>query len=374
MDSNNSGVNFNGEAIPELKPLNENATNVSPTPEKKSGCLKIFLGLVIGLVVVFVLLITMSVTAVGLLIDSLSEIDMDIKSSNISTAVLRDGTGPRIAVVDIKGIILRGKISGGTDSIKISKLLGELDGYDAIILDMDTPGGEVVAADEIHGALKKLRAEDESLKIVTCMHSMAASGGYYIAAASDHIVANRMTITGSIGVIMSTYNITGLMGKIGVEEQVFRSGDMKDMLSMTRPVTDRERTYMNQLVESTFNEFATIVAEGRSAYETAEDVKKAPFGDGRVLSGADALEYKLVDELGDFDTAVAAAVKLVCGEEGEDADNAEPLVERVSPGVSFMDALFEMSSRMSWQSRLIPGNAAVMKPGQLYYMLPAAAL
>ena len=148
------------------------------------------------------------------------------------------------------------------------------------------------------GAVKPPRAD---IPVVTCMRSMAPAAAASQREATD--VANRLTFTSSIGVIMPGFNAGAMLDKIGVTPEVYRSGDMKDMLNWSRPRTDKERTYVQSLIAATFKEFAAVVADGREAYEDAEAVMEADFADGRVLTGAEALRYQLVDELGYFDDA-----------------------------------------------------------------------
>lgn len=373
-------------SMPRLRPLDERSSSGSGNttnnyyyqqpqqPPKKSSFLKKLLVFVLIMFLIFAFvggLIALAVGGVVVLASSLEELDIDSNQKIKETELVPGDDDNVVAVIDVKGIITRGKMSGVANSLKIIDLINHvkenMGDYRALIIDMDTPGGEVIAADEIYGALRKLKKEDEEFPIVTCMHSMGASGGYYVAAATDYIIANRMTFTGSIGVIMSSYNISDMIGKIGVSEQVFRSGDMKDMMSPTRKMTEKERTYMQNMINSTFNEFATIVANGRDAYKTAEDVKAAPFGDGRVLSGAEALEYKLVDELGDFD----ASVKYV-----QDKLELEkkPRVVQLNNRINFFDSLMEMRDRLPLQASLLPGNSFAMKAGYLYFLLPTTAL
>jgi protease-4 len=155
------------------------------------------------------------------------------------------------------------------------------------------------------------------------MGSLAASGGYYVSAPCQWIVANELTITGSIGVIMHGYNFRGLMDKVGVRPEVFKSGRFKDMLSPDKreeDITQEERDMIQSMVNETFDKFKTIVGEGRAKAAKRNSGLTEPgrsldenwqrFADGRVLSGKEALRYGFVDELGNFDTAIARAAKL----------------------------------------------------------------
>lgn len=192
----------------------------------------------------------------------------------------------------------------------------------AVVLKINSPGGEVLASDDIYHIIRKF--QDTSGKpVVAAMGSLAASGGYYISAPCRWIVANEMTITGSIGVIMHGYNFRGLMDKVGVRPEVFKSGRFKDMMSPDKRQEDiepEEREMIQSMVNETFQRFKAVVREGR-AYATSKN-KSVPdkgqpladnweqYADGRILTGKDAEKLGFVDELGNFDVATARARKL----------------------------------------------------------------
>jgi protease-4 len=189
----------------------------------------------------------------------------------------------------------------------------------AVILKVDSPGGEVMASDEINKAIQKF--QDESRKPVICsMGSLAASGGYYISAPCRWIVANDLTITGSIGVIMHGINYRGLMDKVGVAPMTFKSGKFKDMLSPDRSTNDippEEHAMVQALIDETFQKFKGVVRTGRAAAHEKNKVEgKAladdwqDYADGRVLSGSQALSLGFVDQVGDFDDAVERAQRI----------------------------------------------------------------
>ena len=286
------------------------------------------------------------------------------RSRGIRAMVIRPGSGGRIAVIAVKGLIANSGMRSEQSAGRVIEALRTAvrDRVSAIILDMDTPGGEVTASDEVWRQVKKCRFA--GIPVVTCMRSMAASGGYYIAAGSDWIVANRLTFTGSIGVIMPGCNAEGLLDKIGVEPEVYRSGDMKDMLNWSRPRTEKERAYVQSLVRDTFREFAAVVADGRSAYADVEAVLAADFADGRVLSGAEALRYQLVDQLGYFDDAVSRAEEL-----GGTTD-AELVEYSVNSG--FLDILMSMSqdAKVNPLRSVLPWQGPAVEAGRLYFVAP----
>src|SRR5476651_1575593 len=230
----------------------------------------------------------------------------------------------KIAVVTVDGIITGSSADqSGNSMVEIIKAQLNRAADDkrvkAVILKVDSPGGEVMASDEINKLIVKF--QDDSKKPVICsMGSLAASGGYYISAPCRWIVANELTITGSIGVIMHGYNYRGLMDKVGVAPTTYKSGKFKDMLSgdrATNEIPAEEHALVQGLIDETYQKFKSVVAAGRKqAHEKNKAEGKpladdwADYADGRVVSGTQALKLGLVDELGDFDTAVKYAKKI----------------------------------------------------------------
>lgn len=274
------------------------------------------------------------------------------------------GTDEKIAVIEVRGIITGGNSLENASSRRLSfELASARKDPDvvAIILDMDTPGGEVTASDELYQEVRKCRSAGKP--VITCMRSLAASGGYFIASGSNWIVANRLTLTGSVGVIISTINYHSLFEKIGLQGEVYKSGAMKDMLNGGRERTDTEVAYVNHLVQQTFREFAAVVAEGRERYETADEVIASEFGDGRVLNGDDAFRLGLVDQLGYFEDAVAKAREL------SDAPMAK--VVRYRRAFRLSEILLSMRADQTQGLRgLLHAEAREVKPGRLYFLLP----
>lgn len=172
-----------------------------------------------------------------------------------------------------------------------------------ILLDVNSPGGGVTASDEIYRLLKNFRSEHPNVRVVALFGDVAASGGYYVAAAAERIIANRTTITGSIGVIMSAYNLAEAARKLGIEEVVIKSSDtpFKDMLSPMRPMTDEERRILTSIVDEMYEQFVTVVDDGRPKLDR-DQVR--PLANGSVYSAGQALANGLVDELGDRTTAL----------------------------------------------------------------------
>src|SRR5580692_5576058 len=217
----------------------------------------------------------------------------------------------KIAVVTVDGIITDHTMDQtGNNMVDVIKAQLDRASDDnhvkAVILKVDSPGGEVMASDEINKVVTKF--QDDSKKPVICsMGSLAASGGYYISVPCRWIVANELTLTGSIGVIMHGYNYRGLMDKIGIAPTTYKSGLYKDMLSPDRSTNEipaGEHKMVQALIDETYQKFKSVVADGRGiAHEKNKNEGRAlaqnwaDFADGRVLSGTQALKLGFVDEL-----------------------------------------------------------------------------
>jgi protease IV len=174
----------------------------------------------------------------------------------------------------------------------------------AIVLEIDSPGGEVTASDEIYSAVVKTRARKP---VVVYMDSLAASGGYYVSCGGKFLMANETTITGSIGVIIQTLNYEQLFNKVGLASVVFKSGKFKDMLNGARPITPEERDLVQNFIMKTYDKFLGIVAKER---KLPADLLRNTIADGRILSGKEALEHKLIDGVGELDDAFRKAKEL----------------------------------------------------------------
>ncbi|MEC4687477.1 MAG: signal peptide peptidase SppA [Nitrospirota bacterium] len=212
----------------------------------------------------------------------------------------------RIALIRIEGVILDSK-----ETVRELKEFGESSTVKAIVLRIDSPGGGVVPSQEIHDAVKRVRNKNNKT-VVASMGTVAASGGYYIASATDRIMANPGTLTGSIGVIMELTNLQGLFKKIGVENVVVKSGRYKDIGSPFRKMTPEDRRILQAVMDDVHGQFIEAVAEGRSL--DISEVRR--LADGRIFTGRQAKDVKLVDELGNLDDAIRLAADMV-GIEGE---------------------------------------------------------
>jgi protease-4 len=245
-----------------------------------------------------------------------------------------NGSHHKIAVINVAGIITSHTADeAGNSMVDVIKAqldrAADDDEVKAVILKVDSPGGEVMASDQINKAIVAFQSDEsdqpgdlhhKSKPVICSMGSLAASGGYYISAPCRWIVANDLTLTGSIGVIMEGMNYRGLMDKVGVEPVVYKSGKFKDMLSpfrSTNEVPPEEHAMVQALINDTYEKFKGVVADGRNAAHDLNKKEGMPlatnwtdFADGRVLSGKQALNLGLVDELGDFDQAVDRAEKI----------------------------------------------------------------
>jgi protease-4 len=270
----------------------------------------------------------------------------------------------RIAVIDVKGTITSDPESFGTsiansrDIVKLIRAAKDDDSVKAIIIDLDTPGGEVTASDEIYHELKLC-----GKPVVAMMNTLAASGGYYVACGANKIVANKFTMTGSIGVIISSFDVSGLLDWAKVKPEFYTSGKMKNMLNPAKPTTEEEVKVIQALVMDAYKEFAGIVAEARNI--PLEKITEGELGDGRVFDGEQALANGLVDQIGYFTTAEDVALELA----GLTRDNC--CIERYKNSSSFADFLgmFGVKAQpVTFNSLLSGTNVVLPKAGCPYYL------
>jgi len=206
--------------------------------------------------------------------------------------------GEQVGVIEIRGIITDPK-----PCLAELKKFRNNKNVKAIVLRIDSPGGGVGPSQEIYGEVKKTRGVK---KVVASMGSIAASGGYYVASAADHITANPGTITGSIGVIMEFANLEELFKKIGVSAFVLKSGEYKDVGFPFREMTPQEKELLQGFIDNVHHQFVTAVAEARGIPE--EEIQA--IADGRIMSGEEAQKLGLLDSLGNLEDAIAIAAEL----------------------------------------------------------------
>jgi protease-4 len=224
----------------------------------------------------------------------------------------------KVAIIDVEGLIVNAKGGGtfgmGPDTENPVSLFRErLDAaaedkhVKAVVLRINSPGGAVTASDIMYQDLVNFR-QDTHKPVVACMMDVAASGGYYVAMGSDRIYAHPTTVTGSIGVIMSLYNATGLFQLLGVKSDPIKSGPNKDLGNPGRPMTAEERDILQHMVMSFYDQFVQVVVRGRHLPE--ERVRA--LADGRVYTGLEAHKLGLVDQVGYLEDAIQAAMDMAC--------------------------------------------------------------
>ena len=266
--------------------------------------------------------------AVGLslllnLILSLAVAGSQSDDSNGFSAQLVDGDAKEealIAIVPIQGMIMeppssspgKGSYSG---LVKLLKKLEKEPHLKGVLLVIDSPGGGVTTSDRMYEALKRFKA-NKKVPMVALFEDVAASGGYYVAMAADHIIAHPTSITGSIGVISQFYEVSELMERFGVDVNVVKSlndqgkESFKDMGSPYRKMKPQERALFQALVTEMWERFTAIVAEGRKGKLTLAQVRQ--LADGRVFTGEEALKHKLVDQVG-YDPEAYAEIRKRAG-------------------------------------------------------------
>jgi protease-4 len=218
--------------------------------------------------------------------------------------------GNKVAVIYVQGVIVSGDRPTGAMfsserayADEIVRFLRKADSrrdIQAIVMRVDSPGGGVVASDEIYRAMRKVHKP-----IVVSMGSLAASGGYYISCAAREIVANPNTLTGSIGVITILPNVQGLLDRLGIKMIVLASGPHKEEGTF-RPFTEEDRAIWDSIIQDTYDNFVQVVAEGRKM----DEARVRELADGRIYTGDQALRLGLVDRLGTMDLAVERAAQL----------------------------------------------------------------
>ena len=207
--------------------------------------------------------------------------------------------GPRVAIVELEGVIIE-----VDDLVRELKAHRENPSIKAVVMRINSPGGVVAPTQELHDAVLRLRQAGKP--VVASLGAVAASGGYYVAVACSEIYANPGTLTGSIGVIMQLANFEQLMKKVGVDYVVVKAGQFKDIGNVSRAMTPDERRVMQALLDDVHGQFIAAVATGRKL--PREDVVR--FADGRIFSGTQAKELRMVDTLGGLEEAVLASARL----------------------------------------------------------------
>ena len=253
--------------------------------------------------------------------------------SSITSEWVQQGTKNRIGIVDITGLITDSQYI--TNQVKKFRQDKRIRG---IILRIDSPGGAVGPSQEIYDEVLKTRESGKT--IYASMGALAASGGYYIASAAEKIFANPGTLTGSIGVIMVFSNAKGLMEKIGLQPEIVKAGEYKDIGSPARAMTQKERNLLQSVVTDVHQQFIEAVASGRDI-SVAEVTKIA---DGRILTGRQAYSLNLVDQMGGLQVSIdqlAHKVGII----------GSPKIIKETPRVGFLDWVLKSTVNQSLINR-----------------------
>lgn len=242
-------------------------------------------------------------------------LDLMGKEQIQEVVLIKSRVKEKILLLDISGVIVSSMKPGVFD--KEGDILSQVyyrlkkaaedNMVKGIILRLDTPGGEVTASDIIYHEILNFKKRT-GIPVLALMMGLTASGGYYIASACDLLIAHPSTLTGSIGVISLFPNLEGLFEKVGIQVHVIKSGELKDSGSVFRQMTPEERDVFQKIVDEYHQNFQDVVYENRKDHLSREDLKK--IADGRVMTASQALEAKLIDEIGYFDKALKIILDL----------------------------------------------------------------
>ena len=252
------------------------------------------------------------------------------------------GFGDKIAVVDLDGVILSPK-----EMVEQLRKFGDDSSIKAIIIQVNSPGGGAAASEEIYQEVLRIR-DVKKKRIVASIETVGASGAYYVSSATNKIFANQASIVGSIGVIAEWYNYEELIKWAKLKAIVMKAGEFKDTGSPVREMTPAERAYMQGLIDNMHGQFIHSVALGRHM----KDAEILPLADGKVWTGEQAMPLKLIDQIGDFRTAIEDTAKSV-GIKGEPT-----LVRPEKDRKSVLDLLFgDVSEYLPDPAKLMQTNA-----------------
>jgi protease-4 len=223
------------------------------------------------------------------------------------TETVTVGSGGKLAVIELRGVI-----TSSEDIVRQLKKYGDSRGVRGIVLHIESPGGGVVASQEMYEEVRKVR--DAGKPVVVSMGALAASGGYYVACGGTRLVANRGTLTGSIGVISEFLQLKNALEKLGIDMKTIKAGKLKDAGSPTKKMTEEDQQYFQALMDEVHDQFKEVVTRERRL----SPAKVRALADGRVFTGEQAVALGLVDTIGTFEDAVHIAGALA-GIEGEPA-------------------------------------------------------
>jgi protease IV len=281
-----------------------------------------------------------------------------------------EGDGSRkILIIDISGTISEQEKSGGLLGQTVPSMVSlvheslrkaEKDSKIAgLILRINSPGGTVTASDIIYHDVMEFRKQ-KKIPVQACIMSVGASGGYYVAAATDEIIAHPTAIIGSIGVIMMKFNVEGLMGKIGVAEQTIKSGDKKDIMSPFRKATPEEVKLGQVIIDQLYGRFLDVVLSRRGNTLSRDTLRE--LADGRVYTAGQALDVKLIDRIGYLDDVIEG-MRMTIG------DEKARVVSYYRPG-SYKGSIYSDAGEQGGVLELFGGLNALSGTGYMYLWRP----
>jgi len=259
--------------------------------------------------------------------------------------------GPGVGVVEIEGTIL-----GSRSTVRIIEELGDRSDVKALLLRIESPGGGVVASDEIYRAVRRV-ADEEQIPVVAYLGGVAASGGYYIACAADSIVAHPASTTGSIGVIVQYVVAEELFRKLGIEWETLTTGPYKSMGTPFEASTEQQREWFQAVIDDDYEQFLDVVREGR----VMEEDELRRYADGRIFTGRQAVEWGFADRTGGFRDAIALA-----GSMADLGEDPHLITIRVSRRLSLWDLLLGRAGLREVREEL--GIGPLDGPGVYYLM------
>ncbi len=268
-----------------------------------------FWAVIVALAIVLGVSLMINLTAVGLLSGSAKPMADEVGEDEFpafSEAHSYGSGTTKVVRIWYAGILTR-ELDGGwlgnfdpvEDCLRQIRAARQDDEVAAILFEVDSPGGEVTAADEIHRELTLFKESREDRRIVVLVHDMAASGGYYVSVPADRILAQPTALVGSIGVILQTLNVQGLSEKIGVTDTTIKSGKNKDMLNPFHPVDPEQLALLQASIDAMYDRFVDLVAAGRRLKKS----EVRPLADGRLFTAEEALKHGLIDGIGYWDEA-----------------------------------------------------------------------
>ena len=290
-------------------------------------------------------------------------------TSPLEEQVLEGDGSKKILLLDISGTITEQETSGGllgrssasmVSLIRESLQKAEKDAdIRGVILRINSPGGTVTASDVIHHDIVAFKKR-KNIPVLACIMATGASGGYYVAASADEIIAHPTAITGSIGVILMKFNVEGLMDKIGVEEQTVKSGDKKDIMSPFRRATPEEVKLAQEIIDQLYGRFLDVVMARPGNKLHREELHK--LADGRIYTAGQALEAKLIDRIGYLDDVIAEVRKTT-------GDEKAKIVSYYRPG-NYKGSIYANAGQTGGVMGLLGGMDAFSGASFMYLWRP----